>query len=144
MEEMGSLSPVQDVGIMAMPLSTGTKTLTALVVSSDTQLRKRCKDSALAAGFAVEFSDNGVSALNQARTLLPDLFLLDVELRDVHGLELVTWLRSDSNFRHVPIIVFSAFAGDRQDPRVSNNAVLALLSKPVHTKDLDIWVGKAL
>jgi len=144
MDEMGSLSSHQDMGTMAMSHSTETKLHVALVVTPDAQLRRRCKDSAVAAGYSVEFTENGVTALNMARSLMPDLILLDVELRDVHGLELVTWLRSDPNLRHVPVIAFSAFAGDRQDPRAGHNGVLALLSKPVHTNELDTWIKKAL
>ena len=140
---MGSLSTHQDMGVVAMSLPTETKSHVALVVTPDAQLRKRCKDSAVNAGYSVEFTENGVSALNLARSLLPDLILLDVELRDVHGLELVTWLRSDPSLRHVPVIAFSAFAGDRLDPRAGHNGVLALLSKPVNTKDIDSWIDRA-
>jgi len=145
MVEMSSLSVVKDGGAVVPPHSPNTRSMVALVVTPDAEIRKHCEDAAMAAGLAVECTERGVSALNLARTLLPELIILDVELRDVHGLELVTWLRTDTNLRHVPVIAISTFAGDCRDPRLGNNSgVIALISKPVHTKDLDKLVRRAI
>ena len=117
----------------------------ALVVSGDSELRKICKDSALGAGFSVECVDKGVAALNMARKLLPEVILLDVELRDVNGFELVTWLGADAKLRHVPVIAFSTFASDIRDLRnETGRGKVTLLSKPFQSKDLDKLVRKMI
>ena len=116
----------------------------ALLVTTDIPLGRACRAAALAAGLGVEETQSAVSALNLARTRQFDLILLDVELRDVHGLELVAWLRSDALLRRLPVIAFSAFAGNRHDARMATGNVLALLSKPVQPVHLSHWVKQAL
>ena len=140
MDEMGVVVTHQDVSHIAPVLSDAEKDRPALVVTADARIRKQCREVAIAAGFSVEMTEKGVSALNLARTLCPELIFLDLELRDVHGLELVTWLRSDPVLRRVPIIAISAFSEDRQDPRAGCESVVAILSKPLRSKYLERFV----
>ena len=144
MEDIASSALHHQLGGMSMVPTPSIKRPLALVVTPDAQIRKYCRDSILAAGLGIEVTESGVTALNLARSLLPDMILLDVELYDVHGLEVVTWLKSDPLLRHIPIIAFSAFAGDKHDPRAGNNGVRVMLSKPIRAKELDVWVKTTL
>ncbi len=145
MDEMSCVSSIQDQGVGIRSHVQKAKDQVALVVTSDTEIRKRCLEAAQSAGLSVECAERGVTALNLARALIPDVILLDVELRDVNGLELVTWLRSDQTLRNVPVIAFSTFAGDRVDPRFSaTSGVVALLAKPLQIKELGQLVRKVI
>jgi DNA-binding response OmpR family regulator len=56
-------------------------------------------------GFGVEIADDGPSAVNRARDLLPDLVILDVMLPGMDGLEVCRQLQRD---HPVPVLMLTA------------------------------------
>lgn len=50
------------------------------------------------------------TGLYNARTHLPDLIILDINLPDISGLDLVKVLKADVNTRHIPVVALSANA----------------------------------
>ncbi|ARN18996.1 ATP-binding protein [Piscinibacter gummiphilus] len=61
-------------------------------------------------GVTVHTATDGRSGIARARELVPDLVLLDMQLPDVDGLEVLRTLRADETTRRVPIVVLSASA----------------------------------
>ena len=53
---------------------------------------------------------DGLTGLEMARTLRPALILMDLQLPDLDGLELLDRLRADASLRDAPVIVLSASA----------------------------------
>src|SRR5262249_12300312 len=64
------------------------------------------------AGFAVTTAEDGGGGLAKARSLVPDLILLDLMLPQVDGLELCKMLRRDEVTKDIPIIMVTAKAGE--------------------------------
>jgi two-component system response regulator AdeR len=58
-------------------------------------------------GYRVAVASNGISGLQMARSLLPDVILLDVHLPRLDGLQMLTALREDAGTRDLTVIVFS-------------------------------------
>ena len=58
-------------------------------------------------GYRVAVASNGVSGLQMARSLKPDVILLDVHLPKLDGLQLLTALRDDDATRDLMVVVFS-------------------------------------
>lgn len=61
-------------------------------------------------GFDVTRAPDASSGYEQAVRLKPDLILLDVQLPDVAGFELLRTLRSRPDLRHIPVIMITATA----------------------------------
>jgi len=59
-------------------------------------------------GYRIESFDNATSALEAAATAEPDLYLLDVRMPGVTGIDLCRRLRADPRFEHSPILMMSA------------------------------------
>lgn len=55
-------------------------------------------------------ASDGTSGLDLARTLHPDLVLLDMHLPDMHGTEVLHKLKSDEGTRDIPVVALSAAA----------------------------------
>jgi len=53
---------------------------------------------------------DGITGLEMARTLQPSLVLMDLQLPDIDGMELLGRLRSDATLAETPVIVLSASA----------------------------------
>lgn len=63
-------------------------------------------------GYELIVANDGVHALSQARTLKPNLILLDILLPDLDGLSVCEILRRQPATRKIPIIFMSALTGD--------------------------------
>ena len=55
-------------------------------------------------------ADDGASGIDRARTAQPDLILLDMQLPDIDGLEVLRRLRADPATAAIPCIALSANA----------------------------------
>src|ERR1700693_5783087 len=59
-------------------------------------------------GYRVAVASDGVAGLKLARSLLPDLILLDIHVPHLDGLQVLAALRADKTTDEVPVIVCSA------------------------------------
>jgi signal transduction histidine kinase/FixJ family two-component response regulator len=66
-------------------------------------------------GFEVENARDGISALDKARKLRPDLILMDVQMPKLNGFEVVERLREDPATARIPIIFVTAAAREPSD-----------------------------
>lgn len=78
-----------------------------LIVEDDhvvaTAYRKRFKD----AGWGVEWAADGVEGIKAVGTYKPDVILLDLLMPRLDGIEVLKYIRSNPDLRHLPVVVFS-------------------------------------
>lgn len=74
----------------------------------------------------------------------PDLILLDIQMPQISGLEILAAIRSDAVFCHTPVVILTGSS----DPELKLTALQAgatdLLSKPVHGGELLARLGNVL
>jgi DNA-binding response OmpR family regulator len=63
-------------------------------------------------GYDLIVANDGVHALSQARTMKPNLILLDILLPDLDGLSVCEILRRQPSTKKIPVIFMSALTGD--------------------------------
>lgn len=81
--------------------------LTVLIVE-DHEFQRRVQSKILREeNFNVVAAASGGEALNTLRKLRPDLILIDIELPDLNGLEILRRLRSTAVFKQTPIVMVS-------------------------------------
>lgn len=66
-------------------------------------------------GYHVERVTNGIAALEAARTLLPDLILLDILMPGLNGFEVLRMLRESEDTASIPTIMITANAREPAD-----------------------------
>jgi CheY-like chemotaxis protein len=101
----------------------------ALILGADHATLLLCRDALEGSGFAVDAVDSGIAALIAIREALPDLILVDGQLRDVPGREAIKWLRSNPALQTTPIIILTEEAENGPVPNVKRPA--PPLRKPV-------------
>ncbi len=84
-----------------------------LIIEDDTRIANWVKVYFERAGFTAEVTHDGESGLELARSLLPDLIILDLMLPRLDGVELCRILRRESD---VPLIMLTA--REAQDDRI--------------------------
>jgi DNA-binding response OmpR family regulator len=58
-------------------------------------------------GFQVDVATDGLAGLEQLHKFQPDAVILDLMLPKMSGVEVMKQIRSEPNFQHLPVIVFS-------------------------------------
>ncbi|MGA2867110.1 MAG: response regulator [Verrucomicrobiota bacterium] len=79
-----------------------------LVVEDDAELVELLSFNLKQAGFAIGTASDGVEALKKARSVSPDLILLDLMLPELDGFAVCEILRRDPATASVPIIMVTA------------------------------------
>ncbi|HEY5043584.1 MAG TPA: adenylate/guanylate cyclase domain-containing protein [Verrucomicrobiae bacterium] len=115
-----------------------------LVVDDEEQNRSLLRDPLEARGYEVAEAVNGLEALAQIATRLPDVVLLDVMMPQMDGFEVCRRLKTDSKTAHIPILMVTALS-DRKE-RLMGITVGAndFLNKPVDIQDTLLRVGNAV
>ncbi len=102
-----------------------------LVVEDNDLNRKLFCDVLMAGGFSVEPVADGETALERARAFVPNLVIMDIQLADVSGLDIIAGLKRDVNLREIPVLAVTAYAGKGDEERIRQVGAEGYLAKPV-------------
>jgi two-component system alkaline phosphatase synthesis response regulator PhoP len=83
-----------------------------LVVDDDADLIELLSFNLKKAGFSIGTALDGVDALKKARSIRPDLILLDLMLPGLDGFAVCETLRRDAATASIPIIIVTAFSSE--------------------------------
>jgi|SRR5436190_10880962 len=83
-----------------------------LVVDDDADWVELISFNLKKAGFLIGTASNGIDALKKARSLGPDLILLDLKLPELDGFAVCETLRRNSATASIPIIILTAVSGE--------------------------------
>ena len=89
---------------------------------------------------------NGRLAVPLAIENKPNLILLDLDLPDIHGTEVLMLLHDEELTRKIPVVILSADAMPKQIEKLMDSGAKNYLTKPIDIvlflKTVDEWVGK--
>ena len=102
-----------------------------LVVEDNDLNRKLFCDVLMAGGFTVEPVADGRLVMERARLFEPNLVVMDIQLQDISGLDLIASLKNDIELADVPVLAVTAYAGKGDEQRIRDSGAQGYLSKPV-------------
>ena len=102
-----------------------------LVVEDNDLNRRLFCDVLKSQGYAVEPVADGRDALEKARSFVPNLIIMDIQLPNVSGLELIEAVKADRVLRTIPVLAVTAYAGKGDEERIRDAGADSYLSKPV-------------
>lgn len=96
------------------------------------------------AGYEVIEAEDGKAAVARARESNPELILLDLQMPEMDGYQVLAALRSEPRFRTLPILALTASAmrGDRE--RILDAGFTDYLAKPAGPEILRETVARLL
>ncbi len=105
--------------------------MTVLVVEDNDLNMKLFHDVLEAHGYNVLQAKDGMEGWRMAREHRPDLILMDIQLPDVSGLDVIKWLKDDETLKSIPVIAITAFvmAGDKV--KILEGGCDAYIAKPI-------------
>ncbi len=81
-----------------------------LIVEDDELNMKLFRDLLAAHGYVTLETNDGAEALDLVRQHRPDLVLMDIQLPNVSGLEIIKSIKADAELKSIPVVAVSAFA----------------------------------
>jgi len=87
-------------------------------------------------GFEVIAASDGPEGLSKARTVMPDLVILDVMLPKMDGFKVCRMLKFDEKFAKIPIIMFTARTQQADIARGKEMGADAYVTKPFKSEEL--------
>jgi DNA-binding response OmpR family regulator len=101
-----------------------------LVVDDEAQMVDLVKVLLDASGYEVLTALDGQEALEIAQTKMPNLIVLDVMLPKINGYKICRLLKYDKRYKHIPIIMFTARAQDKDEETGMEAGADFYLKKP--------------
>lgn len=102
-----------------------------LVVEDNDLNRKLFCDVLKANGFEVVPVADGQNVIATAKKFKPHAVVLDIQLPNVSGLELIAAFGSDRSLRDIPILAVTAYAGKGDEEKIRAAGAKDYLAKPV-------------
>jgi two-component system chemotaxis response regulator CheY len=84
----------------------------------------------------VDLAVSGFEALRMLPRQVYDLVVTDINMPDIHGLELIAFIRSDPRYRGVPLVIVSTESGEEDRRRGLALGANAYLVKPFPEREL--------
>jgi len=96
-------------------------------------------------GYEVVEALDGLQAISLARSVHPDLILMDISIPGVDGWEATRVLRADPQTREIPIVALTAHALADDRERAQAVGFTSYLAKPVEPRavvaEVQRWIG---
>lgn len=120
------------------------KQKTILVVEDEEETAELFSEMLKVSGFQVMRISQSQKVIDMIKEKPPNGIVLDIMLGDISGLEVLRFVRQDSQFSQIPVVVVSA-KGLPSDIKTGIEAgATAYLTKPVSYLDLTQTIEKAL
>ena len=115
-----------------------------LIVDDDEGNRTMLSRRLQRLGFQTTAAENGRSALEQLKCARFDLMLLDIQMPELNGYQVLECLKADSAFRDIPVIILSASDEIEKVARCIEMGAEDYLPKPFDPVLLQARIGASL
>lgn len=104
---------------------------TALIIEDNDNNLELIRFILQQAGYRVRFAMTGLEGVQQALTIPPDFIVLDIQLPDINGLEVLKRIRANPIGQTVPIIAMTSYAMSGDKERLLNAGCTSYIEKPI-------------
>ena len=101
-----------------------------LVVDDDAELVELISFNLKQAGYTVSTASDGVDAIKKARSLQPDLIVLDVMMPELDGFAVCEILRRDATTTSIPIMMLTAISSELGRMAALGSGATDFVTKP--------------
>ena len=103
------------------------------IIETDDDLRLLLQESLSEDGYQVEALSNAYPLFEVSRKW-PDVFLIEIELESINGLEICRWIKSQEETMNIPVILISG--SPELDVLANDSRADSCISKPVDLDEL--------
>ena len=115
-----------------------------LIIDDDRSLHALVRAELLSEGFGIHSAFDGLTGVNLARKVRPDLILLDVSMPEIDGYDVCELIRIQVETANTPVIFLSATADPAERARGLNAGAVDFITKPFFGDELRARVRVSL
>lgn len=104
---------------------------TALIIEDNDNNLELIRFILQQAGYRVRYAMTGLEGVQQALTIPPDFIVLDIQLPDINGLEVLKRIRANPVGQTVPIIAMTSYAMSGDKERLLSAGCTSYIEKPI-------------
>jgi len=86
--------------------------------------------------YDLNYSTTGQEGIKMVSAIKPDLILLDLDLPDIHGSEVLKVLKKDKKSKDIPVIIVSANATEGSIQKLKKEGAVHYVTKPIDINQL--------
>jgi two-component system, cell cycle response regulator DivK len=109
---------------------------TVLIVEDNFMNKKLFEDILHVHGYKTHSTENGFKALDIAMAHKIDVVLMDIQLFEISGLDVIRMFKANDKLKHIPIIAVTAFAMKDDEQHILEQGASAYLAKPISVASL--------
>lgn len=83
------------------------------------------------ANYKTRFAMNGLVGVQQVLSIPPDFVILDIQLPDINGLEVLKRIRASTIGKHIPVIAMTSYAMSGDKEKLLAAGCTAYIEKPI-------------
>ncbi|MGX7894313.1 response regulator [Tsuneonella sp. HG222] len=87
-------------------------------------------------GYDIAEVGDGADMIDRAHDYAPDLVIMDINLPNVSGLELIERIKADARLQAIPVLAVTAYVGRQEEARIREAGAGDFLAKPVTIREL--------
>ena len=89
-------------------------------------------------------ASSGIQGIDMARTLQPDVMLLDMKMPFMNGFDTLVWLLESVETSHIPVVILSSIALLGESRQCLGAGAFAYLTKPYRIEELMASIDAAI
>jgi two-component system chemotaxis response regulator CheY len=93
--------------------------------------------------FSIAEAGSGFEALKLLPTMEFSLVITDVNMPDINGLELISFIKNNQRYSHIPLIIVSTERSDEDKKRGMALGAAAYVTKPFKAQELQEVIRQA-
>jgi two-component system, cell cycle response regulator DivK len=109
---------------------------TVLIVEDNFMNKKLFEDILHVHGYQIFSTENGFEALQIALDNTIDVVLMDIQLFEISGLDVIKMFKNNNQLKDIPIIAVTAFAMKDDEQHILEQGASAYLAKPISVVSL--------
>jgi len=118
---------------------------TIMVVDDSSTTRSLIASHLLESGdYDIVEAASGFEALKVLPTRTVDLIITDINMPDINGLELISFVRDNPIYRHIPTIIITTEDSEEDRKRGMELGAVEYIVKPFTTDEIKEAVGRVL
>ena len=115
-----------------------------LIVDDDALVAEYASDSLINAGHGTGWVNSGKKAMNLLRRRKPDVVLLDQDMPDMSGSDVLRKLRNSADFYDLPIVMLTAVTGKHDEDQAFFAGATDYIRKPFKPEELVYRIEKII
>lgn len=113
-----------------------------LIIEDDVQLNIAISEFFKLKAFDIVSVKDGLNAMKYIETMDFDLYIIDINIPDINGLDLLKYIRKTN--LDIPVVIITASLEIQNIATAFKNGCSEYIKKPFHLKELDIRINNLL